>query len=161
MVGADDFDIIFIMLGIGLIIGSIIVAMFFSNHCKDKEPPQQVCEDGSEFQNRWYEKRWFWGLIIPGIFLLIMGIIASVKGWGTGTKKAYAEVKDSTLKKVESSNLAPQAMKEAAVNKRAADAAAAATSTPSGTGQLAADAVAKGGKKKYKGKGKGKGKYKR
>ena len=145
------------MLGIGLIIGSIIVAMFFSNHCKDKEAPQQVCEDGSEFQNRWYEKRWFWGLIIPGIFFLIMGIIASVQGWGTGTKKAYSSAKDSALKKVESSSLAPEALKEAAVNKRAADAASASTS--SGTGELAADAVAKGGKKKYKGKGKGK--YKR
>jgi hypothetical protein len=97
MFGVEDFDIIFIMLGLGLIIGAVVVAMFFSNNCKDKEPPQQVCEDGSEFQNRWYEKRWFWGFIVPGVFFLIMGIIASVQGWGSGTKKAYASAKDSAL----------------------------------------------------------------
>ena len=154
MVSADDIDIIFIMLGIGLIIGSIIVARFFSNHCKDKEPPQQVCEDGSQFQNRWYEKRWFWGLIIPGIFFLFMGIIASNQGWGTGAEKAYTSAKESALKTVESSSLAPEALKEAAANKKAAVAA-----TSPGTGELAADAVAKGGKKKYNRKGKKK--YKR
>ena len=156
MVGVEDFDIIFIMLGLGLIIGAVVVAMFFSNHCKDKEPPQQVCEDGSEFQNRWYEKRWFWGFIIPGVFFLIMGIIASVQGWGSGTKKAYASAKDSTkkayasakdsaLKKVESSNIAPMALKEAAVNKRTADVTNAAKEAgPSVSGQ--------GGKRRYKGK---------
>jgi len=149
MVSADDIDIIFIMLGIGLIIGSIIVARFFSNHCKDKEPPQQVCEDGSQFQNRWYEKRWFWGLIIPGIFFLFMGIIASNQGWGAGVEKAYTSAKESVSKKVESSSLAPEALKDSAA------------ATLPETGELAADAVAKGGKKKYKGKGKGKGKYKR
>ena len=91
MFGVDDFDIIFIMLGLGLIIGAVVVAMFFSNHCKDKEPPEQVCKDGSDFQNRWYEKRWFWGFIVPGVFFLIMGIIASVQGWGSGTQKVYLE----------------------------------------------------------------------
>ena len=140
MFGVEDFDIIFIMLGLGLIIGAVVVAMFFSNHCKDKEPPQQVCEDGSEFQNRWYEKRWFWGFIVPGVFFLIMGIIASVQGWGSGTKNAYASAKDSTLKKVESSNIAPMGLKEAAVNKRADIAAKEAV--PS----------AQGGKRRYKGK---------
>lgn len=145
MFGVEDFDIMFIMLGLGLIIGAVVVAMFFSNNCKDKEPPQQVCEDGSEFQNRWYEKRWFWGFIVPGVFFLIMGIIASVQGWGSGTKKAYASAKDSALKKVESSSLAPMALKEAAVNKRAADVTNAAKEAgPSVSGQ--------GGKRRYKGK---------
>ena len=119
MFGVDDFDIIFIMLGLGLIIGAVVVAMFFSNHCKDKEPPEQVCKDGSDFQNRWYEKRWFWGFIVPGVFFLIMGIIASVQGWGGGTRKVYDEGIESGLRKIESSDFAPTSLKEVAVNKRA------------------------------------------